>query len=240
MIYSEKRDQSIIETFGLLVNMFNLGLYGDIVIKLLLAALLGGAVGYERERRNQLAGFRTHIILCTGAALMMMLSLYIGREHNTDPGRIAAQVVSGIGFLGAGAILRLGASVKGVTTAASLWVIAGIGLAVGSGFYFGAILTTVIMFLTLSLLSQIEQRLLRTKNEKSLFLQTLDEPGVIGKIEHVLQYQGIFLHNIRINKDFADNRLEIMAIIQVPPSINVGQIITQLSSLRELIGVEIR
>lgn len=213
--------------------------YWYITTKLLLAALLGSIVGYERERRNQLAGFRTHIILCTGSALVMMLSLYIGNQYNTDPGRIAAQVVSGIGFLGAGAILRLGASVRGVTTATSLWAIAGIGLAVGAGFYFGAVLTTAIMFLTLSALSKLEERLLRSKTEKSLFLQALDTPGVIGKIENVLQAQGIFLHNIRINRDYAGKGIEIMAIIRVPSPINMAQIVTQLSSLSEVSGIEI-
>jgi putative Mg2+ transporter-C (MgtC) family protein len=216
-----------------------MGSYLDITTKLFLAALLGGIVGYERERRNQLAGFRTHIILCTGSTLVMMLSFFIAQEYNTDPGRIAAQVVSGIGFLGAGAILRLGASVKGVTTAASLWSIAGIGLAVGSGFYYGAVLATTIMFLTLSVLSKMEERLLRSKTEKSLFLLALDVPGLIGKIENVLQPQGILLHNIKINKDYAGRRLEIMAIIQVPLEIDVAQIINQLTSLDEVSGVEI-
>jgi putative Mg2+ transporter-C (MgtC) family protein len=216
-----------------------MGLYVDITSKLLLAALLGGIVGYERERRNQLAGLRTHIILCTGSALVMMLSLYIGKEHHTDPGRIAAQVVSGIGFLGAGAILRLGASVRGVTTATSLWAIAGVGLAVGSSFYYGAVLATIIMFLTLSALSSLEVRLLRSKTEKSLFLQTSDTPGVIGKIENVLQGRGISLRNIRINRDYAGKGLEIIAVIHVPLGINSAQIMTQLSSLSEISGMEI-
>jgi putative Mg2+ transporter-C (MgtC) family protein len=214
-------------------------LYWDITNKLFLAALLGGIVGYERERRNQLAGFRTHIILCTGSALVMMLSLYIGKQYNTDPGRIAAQVVSGIGFLGAGAILRLGASVRGVTTATSLWTIAGIGLAVGTGFYYGAVLTTAIMFLTLSVLSKMEVRLLRSKTEKSLLLQALDTPGVIGKIEDALRPQGVFLNNIRINRDYAGKALEIIAIIQVPLGTDLTQIAGQLSSLSEISGIEI-
>ena len=110
--------------------------------KLLLACILGGLIGYEREARHKSAGLRTNILVCLGSCLVMMISVDIGDGSGVDAARIAAQVVSGIGFLGAGAIMKEGLSVTGLTTAACLWVVAGVGLAVGLGFYPGAVMTT--------------------------------------------------------------------------------------------------
>jgi putative Mg2+ transporter-C (MgtC) family protein len=118
--------------------------------RLALAAALGGAIGFERELRDREAGFRTHMVVCLGAALFTIVSAYgftdflqTGDPHvSFDPSRIAAQIVTGIGFLGAGAIIRQGSSVRGLTTAATLWVAAAIGLAVGAGFYTAAIFGT--------------------------------------------------------------------------------------------------
>jgi len=109
----------------------------DMILRLVLGFLAGGLIGLERSSRRQVAGLRTHILIATGATLLMLLSIYIPQQFNpqgnNDPGRIAAQVVSGIGFLGAGAIIRLGNSIRGLTTAASLWFVAAVGLAVGAG-----------------------------------------------------------------------------------------------------------
>ena len=136
-----------------------------VLIRLVLAAILGGAIGLEREIQGRMAGFRTHILVCVGSCLIMLTSMHIYDIYNgiasVDPGRIAAQVVTGVGFLGAGTIIRYKASVKGLTTAASLWAIAGVGLAVGSGFYWAAIVTSTIILLSLLLLSKIEAKILR-------------------------------------------------------------------------------
>ena len=113
----------------------------QMIIRLCAAAILGGIVGVERGSADRPAGLRTHILVCAGSALIMMVSLYgsDGLTAGRDSSRIAAQVVSGIGFLGAGTILREGFSVKGLTTAASLWAVSCVGLAVGSGFFVGAL-----------------------------------------------------------------------------------------------------
>lgn len=141
----------------------------QILARLLLATILGGIIGFERESRGRAAGFRTHILVCLGSALIMMISIYIFELYRgmvgIDPGRIAAQVVTGIGFLGAGTILRSGATVKGLTTAASLWAVAGIGLAVGCGFYFASLATTILVFVTLVIFSKMEAAL-ALKGEK--------------------------------------------------------------------------
>ena len=141
-----------------------LGLWGfeeirftiDAFVKLGLAALLSGIIGYEREHSHRPAGFRTHILVSVGSALVMLTSVYIAKDQGmvTDVTRMSAQVISGIGFLGAGTILREGFSVKGLTTAASLWAVACIGIAVGAGFYAGAFVATVVIYLTLNSLKR--------------------------------------------------------------------------------------
>jgi putative Mg2+ transporter-C (MgtC) family protein len=137
------------------------------VVRMVLAALLGGAVGIEREIHDKAAGFRTHILVCLGSCMIMLTSMHISDMYhgitNADPGRIAAQVVSGIGFLGAGTIIRARASIIGLTTAASLWSIAGVGLAIGSGLYIVGATGTAIMLISLVLMSRFEADYLHRK-----------------------------------------------------------------------------
>jgi putative Mg2+ transporter-C (MgtC) family protein len=136
----------------------------DMVGRLLAAALLGSVIGFERERLVWAAGMRTHMLVCVGSCLLMIVSAFgfsdiLGRPNVTlDPSRVAAQVVSGIGFLGAGTILLRGEVVKGLTTAASLWAVAAIGLAAGGGLYVPAIATTVIVLAILAGMKPIEER----------------------------------------------------------------------------------
>lgn len=132
----------------------------QVVLRLFLAAILGGVIGFERQKHNKrIAGLRTHILVCIGSALIMLVSIYVYESYlnkvSVDPSRIAAGVVTGIGFLGAGTIIRSGESVQGLTTAASLWTVAGIGLAVGTGFYIAGYTTTIIALATLYLLRKI-------------------------------------------------------------------------------------
>lgn len=122
----------------------------DIVLRLVFAALLGGIIGYEREHAEKPAGFRTHLLVCVGAALFTVLSIYGFGEELSDPSRIAASVVVGIGFLGAGTIMsREGGVVVGLTTAATIWAVAAIGMGVGAGFYLVALPTAVIVLIAL-------------------------------------------------------------------------------------------
>ncbi|MFH1867444.1 MAG: MgtC/SapB family protein [Candidatus Omnitrophota bacterium] len=135
----------------------------QMIMRLLLSAVLGGAVGFERELHEKAAGFRTHILVCLGSCIIMLTSIHMFEIYNgianVDPGRIAAQVVSGIGFLGAGTILRSRTSIVGLTTAASLWAIAGIGLSVGSGLYFVASFTAALMLAILIVLNKFEKKI---------------------------------------------------------------------------------
>lgn len=133
----------------------------EIIIRLVLSLILSGLIGLERQMHRRTAGLRTHILVSLGSCLIMLTSLYIfaiyKNEVPLDPARIAAGVITGIGFLGAGTIIREREGVKGLTTAASLWVVAGIGLATGCGFYKAALFTTILALITLFFLKYIER-----------------------------------------------------------------------------------
>ena len=173
----------------------------EIVVRLLLSALLGSMIGMEREASNRPAGLRTHILVTSGSALMMQISLYMSTfSSQGDPARLAAQVVSGIGFLGAGTIIRNGSTVKGLTTAASLWVSAGIGLAIGSGYYLGAIVTTLIVYLTLRRLASMERRFF-AGNYRSLQIISDNRIGLLGEIGQVLGSYHISIKDIELLSD---------------------------------------
>jgi putative Mg2+ transporter-C (MgtC) family protein len=134
----------------------------EVLLRLFVAAALGAAIGVERELREREAGLRTHLLVCVGSALFTLVSAYGFRNFGVrvDPTRIAAQIVTGIGFLGAGAIIRQGLSVRGLTTAATLWLVAAIGMAVGAGYWEGALIATIGAVLTLGPLRVIAYRML--------------------------------------------------------------------------------
>jgi putative Mg2+ transporter-C (MgtC) family protein len=173
----------------------------DLAGRLLLAALLGGLVGFERERHNRPAGLRTHILVCVGATLIMMVSVYGfgGDGAQGDQARIAAQVVSGIGFLGAGTIMRQGSIIRGLTTAASLWVVAAIGLAVGIKLHIAAVAATALVLVSLYSLSGVESYLARGRCKKSLWIRAVDQPGLLGRVGTVLGDHNVSITNVNLS-----------------------------------------
>lgn len=156
------------------VNSENVNAVGA-VFKLLLSMLLGAMVGLERRHKGQIAGMRTFALICMGATLAMLVSIFIPQEYlglkNGDPGRIAAQVISGIGFLGAGAIIQMKGSVRGLTTAAGMWMTASIGLAVGAGMYLVAIVAAVLIIVVLTSLELAEKHIFKGKEQKIVRLK---------------------------------------------------------------------
>jgi putative Mg2+ transporter-C (MgtC) family protein len=148
----------------------------ELIARLCLAALLGGIIGFERERLSWSAGLRTHMLVCVSACLVMIVSAYgfqdvLAQDHiSLDPSRMAAQVVSGIGFLGAGAILLRGEIVRGLTTAASLWSVAAVGLAAGGGLYLAAVAATAIMLFILAGLKPVERRYFASRQARELLI----------------------------------------------------------------------
>ncbi|TCP66243.1 MgtC/SapB family protein [Baia soyae] len=182
----------------------------EMVLRLMVAAVLGGLVGWEREVNNHPAGFRTHILVSVGSALIMLISIYAfvpfmeaDRRFLFDPARLSAQVVSGIGFLGAGTILRQGVTVSGLTTAASLWVIAAIGLAVGSGFYFAAVITTLLVLVSLELLNRIEKYMVKkcALYQFEIIIQGEDRGRRIGDLATYFAGKGIQLKKLRVDEE---------------------------------------
>jgi putative Mg2+ transporter-C (MgtC) family protein len=153
---------------------------------------------------------------------------------NADPARLAAQVVSGIGFLGAGSIMKEGSTVKGLTTAASLWVVSGVGLAVGSGYYMGAFMTTGFVFLTLTILARIENK--DRKCLVELSLTTTDKPGQIGKIGSILGLYGIQIRDVKI-KEQEQDLLEMVFLIYVPRQVEGNQVTIGLLNIPGITSV---
>lgn len=185
--------------------------YYEIVFRLVLSALIGGVIGLEREYGNRPAGLRTHMLVTTASALIMLISVegFNDLANPGDPGRIAAQVVSGIGFLGAGTILRTGYSVKGLTTAASLWACGGIGLALGRGFYIGGLTAAGIIFLSLSRLNLVEHKI-HIKDRKVLRVKCIERPGIIGDLGTLMGQNQVLVKEI-IFGDKIDESLESSA-----------------------------
>lgn len=171
--------------------------------RLLLAALLGGVIGYEREHAHRPAGLRTHILVAVGSALVMCTSTFIFQIYydmfsvsgSPDPARLGAQVISGVGFLGAGTILRDGFSVKGLTTAASLWAVSCVGLAVGIGFWPGALVATGVIYVTLNLLSKAS---FSKPNNRTLYIGVSDSEAAAEKIVAALRNCGAKLQHLEI------------------------------------------
>lgn len=168
----------------------------DLLGRLLLATILGGAIGFEREHSGKPAGLRTNILICVGATLLTDLSFdfsrFVPNEFvRTDPARLAAQIVSGIGFLGAGTIIQARGSVTGLTTAATLWVVAAIGIGVGTGSYMEAAGATILVLVVLVLLGRLEARVLEHRSRRSFRLVLEGETGVVNRMTELMEDAGL-------------------------------------------------
>lgn len=209
-----------------------LGGFETAIGKLLLAAILGGIIGWERERRGRPAGLRTHILVCVGVTLMMLVSenmfdkykLYTNNSIiRIDPARIAAQVVTGIGFLGAGTIMRFKASVRGLTTAASLWVVAGIGLAIGSNCFLPALLTTIIVLFSLLLVPYFEKDMSRDKYQ-TLKLCVSGTRSCLEVILEILKRNSMEMQNYGFERDLVKDEILYEINVKFKDSISVSKV----------------
>jgi putative Mg2+ transporter-C (MgtC) family protein len=178
------------------------------LLRLLGAAVLGGVIGLEREASGKPAGFRTNLLICLGSALIMELSIGIAAlatpesGFRGDPGRIGAQIVSGIGFLGAGTILHFRGSVIGLTTAATLWVVAGIGMAVGARAYLEAVVATALVIFALRFLDRVEDRLIpRRPTDRTIDLVLVPDTAAIGRAEELLIRTGLQVGTLKVEKN---------------------------------------
>ncbi|REJ37626.1 MAG: methyltransferase [Bacillota bacterium] len=193
------------------------------VARLLLAAALAGLIGWERETTRRPAGLRTHVLVGVGSALVMLVSQEMFLQYfqgdqfsRADPGRIAAQVVSGIGFLGAGTILREGATVRGLTTAASLWVAAAIGLAVGAGAFLGALVTTAVTLTALVVLGRLERRSRLKERQRLLRIRLEDRPGQLAAIVTPLAQHQVNIRQVEMNPTSREDEVELELVVDLP------------------------
>lgn len=183
----------------------------ELILRILLACILGGIVGFEREHKQRPAGLRTTILVCVGSTLVMITSEFIFQKYKgsttMDPARLGAQVISGIGFLGAGTILRDGFKVKGLTTAATLWAVACVGIATGIGFYEGAVAATVIIYLTLIALKRFEKYISNSGKDNIVCIESEDIPGQISTMTCVLDKYPDMVTNVEIVYDLKNKNV---------------------------------
>lgn len=203
--------------------------FSVILIRLLISIVLGALIGIERERRNRPAGLRTHILVSLGSALFTIASIQFSKSFgNVDPSRIAANIVTGIGFLGAGAIMKEGLTIKGLTTAATIWVSSAIGLACGMGYYIPAILTSISTLIILISLRSLEiERFGKLKNIKVFNIKVTDRPGQLGKIGTIFGQYGIHIKNVKFERE--EKFLNIEFIVNVPENIEIENVCNELT-----------
>src|SRR5437870_8004902 len=178
----------------------------SIPIKLLLAAILGGIIGIEREIRDKPAGLRTNILICVVSTLFMSISTKVAQLLGGDPTRIAAQIISGIGFLGAGAVLHSHGFVLGLTTAATIWVVAGVGMALGSGMYLVAVFATAMSLATLYFLAFVEDKI-QGRKSYSYALVVTDLNQAIASINEILKDNSVSAASFNFKKQAGHYRL---------------------------------
>lgn len=226
--------------------------YMEVSLRILVAMLLGGVVGMERQFKHRPAGFKTHILVCVGSATIMVLSESMFRKYHlefgmlSDPARLGAQVISGVGFLGAGTIIHHGQNVRGLTTAASLWVVAAIGLAAGAGFYYLAVVVTIGICVILFIFNKIYKGLRNVSDVSSLRIELLNKPKAIGAINILLAS-----HNIKIiDMEFINSSLPgedmggetevifLNLVLKMTEDISVYTLIQQIEKMTGIIKVE--
>jgi putative Mg2+ transporter-C (MgtC) family protein len=217
--------------------------FGEELLRIALAGALGGAIGLERELRDRDAGFRTHLLVALGSALFTLVSAYgfqdftYGNGITYDPTRIAAQIVTGIGFLGAGAIIRQGISIRGLTTAATLWIAAAIGLACGAGYYSAAITTTAVVILALWPLRLVAHSLMRTvRPDDGRLSVELVSQGSAGEVLSVLEQNGVRVQSFDI-EDAGESRL-IGVTAEMPSAERTAAVLDAVKDLEAVRRVE--
>jgi putative Mg2+ transporter-C (MgtC) family protein len=211
----------------------------ELVLRLALGALFGGIIGYERQVHGRPAGFRTHMLVCIASVLIMEVSEYFHylAEQDTsyvriDPGRIASGAITGVGFLGAGVIIKTGVTVHGLTTAACLWMVSAIGLALGTGLYTAATVSFAITLFALLVLRYVERA-----TSKTVFkFLSVSAGGRVseGRIDETLKRHGATVFNTDYEKDMASGELTLHYTIAISDASSVRQVLEELSSVEEV------
>ncbi|MEX2211715.1 MAG: MgtC/SapB family protein [Gaiellaceae bacterium] len=219
--------------------------WDEVTIRLVLAAVLGGAVGLERELREREAGLRTHLLVSVGAAVFTLVSAYgfadfrygLNTGITLDPTRIAAQIVTGIGFLGAGAIIRQGLSIRGLTTAATLWVVAAIGMASGAGYYSVAVIGTGLVLFSLYPLRLLAYRVVvRIRPEEGRLAITLPPGTAAAPVLAELEQTGARIDSLQIDESSTER--VVVAELHLPQPLRPADLVDRLHGLEDVRRVE--
>jgi putative Mg2+ transporter-C (MgtC) family protein len=221
---------------------------GELISRVVIAALLGGLIGLERELSDQPAGFRTHILVSLGAALFTLAGAYgledflegEGITTRLDPTRVAAQVVTGVGFLGAGAIIHRGVNIRGLTTAASLWVTAAIGTAVGFGYWEGAVSVTVVSLAALYSLKFIERRALeRLKRGRVRFVIDMEPQLRLAELTEILDRAGGRVVSMKVIEEQDEDSRELIVVTQLRSRADAENLARDIRALEGVADVDL-
>ncbi|HYZ10540.1 MAG TPA: MgtC/SapB family protein [Actinomycetota bacterium] len=216
----------------------------ELALRLLGAALVGALIGFERELRDQPAGFRTHILVALGSCVFTVISAYgfgaLAGERGyvrVDPSRIAAQIVTGIGFLGAGVIFRQGLTVRGLTTAASLWVTAALGMAVGAGAYIVAGAGAAVALLTIAALRPVRRAVRGLRREQEELILEVQPETPLDQLMKELGAAGIRVDHLRV-ADEGEDRTELVLSVRIPPETSTEEVMVMIRGMGGVRGVE--
>lgn len=213
------------------------------VVKLVVSFLLGAIIGVERQLRRRNAGIRTFSLICMGSTAAMLVSIWIPQSFpdflNGDPGRIAAQILTGIGFLGAGAIIQSRGSVHGLTTAAAIWVAAIIGMCLGCGMYVLACILTILSIFVLMALDRLERKHTLSGDLKMLQIFFSDESPEIAAVEEKIRKRKIYIYNISVEKDYQAHTSMLSFRIQIDPGNTLDDLFDDLRTLEHIIRINL-
>ena len=205
------------------------------VVRLALSLILGSLVGMERKRKGQIAGIRTFALISMGATLAMILSIYVPQEYmglkNGDPGRIAAQVITGIGFLGAGAIIQMKGSVRGLTTAAGIWMVATMGMTIGVGLYILAFVATAFILFILLILERIEHRIHVGAETRIIRIRVSEILESIDDYRHCLTMEKVTLVNVFVDYEYTEPSTRLNLVVLIPATTDYVELFGQLRRL---------
>ncbi len=208
-----------------------------VIVKLVVAVVFGGAVGWQREAKDRPAGLRTHVLVCVGSAVYALASMSFGT--GSDPARVAAQVATGMGFLGAGTIIRHGSVVRGLTTAASLWAVAAIGICIAlgeSGFWIAGVATAVVL-LTLTAMRSVEVRLLPRERPARLTLRLTGGPDTAAAVREALGAKGVTVESVEMAAAGPGDLREMRLLVELPGGCALTDLVETLSSIERVESV---
>ena len=215
--------------------------YISIIFRILLSFIAGSLIGLERKMRQQSIGMRTVTLISVSSTLLMILSIHMSSSNgnNSDPGRIAAQVVSGIGFLGGGAILRQGLNIKGLTSAAIIWASAAIGLAIGAGLYMVSFLSLIVCIGALVFLDKFEMKFFPAERTKHLILSFKNNKLDFKALNTLIESHGLIILNMNLGKVMAEKMLNITYSVRTPDIVDILSLSTDLQNIGRLEAIDL-